>query len=135
MIPTKVGCDAQEVKMSHRETEIVGRDLVVINIVLQFAHRFSLPYKKGFNIQTAMRSTQTALASVVILDLGKFHDFQFCIEKSTEGWQMSYHYPIKLNFAEGKSKIEKHYRHRFGSHSQFVATENPDTGKITFTKW
>jgi len=114
-----------------RESEVVAMDLTVADFTLQFARQFALPYKKGVNIRISWRYEGLADVSVLILDLGRRHDFQFCIQEnpSTKTWEVCCLYPVHLSFAP---KISESDLPKGLKHQNHFRTERDKTGKYTF---
>ena len=116
-----------------RESGIVAIDLIVADFTLQFAHQFALPCKKGINIRMLLRYEGVVDVSVLILDLGRNHDFRFCIQENPrkKTWEACCLYPVYLDF--GPETPESDLPTEF-KHENCFRVERDETGKYKFNR-
>ncbi len=116
-----------------RESEVVAIDLAIADFTLQFAHQFDLPSKKGINIRILLRYQGLADVSVLILDLGRKHDFRFCIQENpcVKTWEACCLYLVHLTFAQRilGSNLPKGFKHLNN-----FRIERDKTGKYKFKR-
>lgn len=121
--------------MSERKTDVnvVARDEIAIDFTLQFARQVGLPCKKGLNIRTLRRNEGVTDVSILILDLGRNHEFRFCIQENQceKTWEVCCLYPVDLNFSPEtpESDLPAGFKHL----NRFRA-ERDEAGKYKFNR-